>query len=170
MTDNNWVKESFEKFATREIPEEVGAYTVSEKMVLVDMFAIDPPVKSSLIGLDKMSKEDRGFRWSSIGRVLASGSPNYEVGDLIKVQDYKVAIFENPKYGEWESFAPKGNVTKIGEVPPKYVTNFYNSFMRFIFLLSPVLEKKDDFRLFMIPDFEIIAKIKDYKLLIKEKE
>ncbi|HNG68637.1 MAG TPA: hypothetical protein PLP63_06820 [Saprospiraceae bacterium] len=160
-TNKKWTSESFKQFLKKPIPKETEEYQFAAKMILVDVFAIDPPEKPKLLGLEGMAKEDFGFRWTSIGRVVSSSSELYKEGDIVKFWDQKVAIFENPKYGEWESFAPKGNVTKIGEPPPKYVTNFYNSFMKYVFLLSPILNNKDDMKLFLLPEHEVVAKIKN---------
>lgn len=160
--NKKWVSESFKQFLKKPIPIELDEYEFAPKMVLIDVFAIDPPEKPKLLGLDNMAKEDFGFKWTSIGRVISEGNSLFKKGDVVKLWDHKVSIFENPEYGHWKDFGEKkGNAQRIGAEPPKYMTNFYNSFAKYVFLLSPILNYEDDLKPFLIPEHEIIAKIKN---------
>lgn len=162
QVNKKWVSESFKQFLNKPIPEELAEYTFAPKMILIDVFAIDPPEKSKLIGLENMAREDFGFKWTSIGRVISDGHELYKKGDIVKLWDHKVSVFENPQYGEWKAFGEKkGNAQRIGQEPPKIITNFYNSFAKYVFLLSPILQYEDDLKPFLIPEHEIIAKIKN---------
>jgi hypothetical protein len=157
--NQKWVESQFKAWLKKETPKAVGAYEFQPEHVLVDMFVLEPPKKSSLI-LPNATEVERGFMWTPVARVVATADPGYEIGDIVKLSDYKVAVFKNPDYEQYNSLSTKGNIVKNGQTPPPYMSRFHESYMRYKFNASPITENEQGMRLYLVPKFEIIAKIK----------
>lgn len=163
---NNSVKESFIGFLNKEIPPVVSAYTPMNEHILIDVFAIEPEKKNTIAIPDSTTKTDLGYAWTTVARVIAVGESEkksfVKVGDIVKLSDYKVATFTGTDYEQWTSLSEKGSVKKIGAVPPKKVTRFWDSFMRFVFNPFPIINNRNyNLNLFLVPGHEIVAIIKN---------
>lgn len=154
-----WIESQFKAWLKKPTPKSVGAYEFQPEHVLVDIFVLEPPKKSMLILPENMTDVEKGFMWTPVARVVATADPAYTVGDLVKLSDFKVSVFKNPKLDEWNSLSTKGNVEKIGQAPPPYISRFHESYMRYKFNASPITENEQGMRLYLVPKFEIIAKI-----------
>lgn len=169
VDSQNWLKDSYRRFLQRPIPKVLETYSFQEDYVLLDVFIITPqPEKvSKLIMPESTTDTEKGFMHVSIARVLGTSAKEYEIGDIVRLSDYKCSVFKNVKYEEWHALGKRGgNIEKIGDAPPQFITKFHESFMRYTFVPNPVLENTMVQKLFLVPKHEILAKIKDPDALI----
>ena len=153
----------------RPIPKVLDTYSFQEDYVLIDVFIITPqPEKASkLIMPDSTTDTEKGFMHVSVARVMGSSTEEYKIGDIVRLSDYKGSVFKNIKYDEWHALGKKGgNIERIGDAPPQFITKFHESFMRYTFVPNPVMEDSVVQKLFLVPKHEILAKIKDPNALI----
>lgn len=155
------IKEKFIKFLEKEIPSIISSFEPREKHVLIDIFQIEPESKSKIDIGPNISKTDLGFEWTTVARVMCSTDCEYKQGEVVHLWDYKVATFSGTDYEQWCSLSEKGSVKRIGAAPPMRTTKFYDSFMRFVFNPFPIISKKHDLNLFLIPEHEIAGRIKN---------
>ncbi len=158
-----WEAKAYAEFVQNPIPEVLSQYEFPADMILVDIFALRPIMESALILPDAMTDTEKGFMWMPIAKVMSGETEMIKKGDIVRISDFKVLVYANPKYEEWNTLKNNPTITKLGEAPPKYTTKFFESFMRYSFALSPIPNEviSETLRLFLIPKFEIIAKIKD---------
>ena len=143
----------------RSIPKQLESYEFKSGFVLVDIFAVEAR-KTDLI-LEGMTKEELGHRWTSVARVIASSSENYAVGDIVRLADYKVITTVNVDYEQWNEFPTKGNAKRLGTAPPSVYNNINKLYCYFKFDASPIEIQKPEMYLYLLPEVEVIAKIKN---------
>lgn len=158
---SNYIKERFISFLERKTPEIISGYIPAKEHVLVDIFTIEPEKKSTLAMPDSTTKTDLGFEWTTVAKVVAESDCGFVPGDIVKLSDFKVSTFSGSDYEQWISLSEKGTVRRIGAAPPKKMSKFFETFMRFVFNPYPIIRKENDLNLFCIPKHEIIAKIKN---------
>jgi len=128
------IQNKLNEFIKRNIPEEVDKYEFSAEYALVELLAVRVKEESKLF-LPYNSSSDRGIMFTPIAKIL-SDTDKFKKGDIVRLPDYKTAVFKNPDYEEWNSVPKNGNIKKIGEVPPNLVCRIHEYYGKYVFNIN----------------------------------
>lgn len=177
------VKEAFEKFITREIPLEADLVELRSDEVLVRVFMYQPPRKSGLIVSQDAAEDKRyGLRPYPVGQIIAVGGrlqeggtfdgkpivDGYKPGDFIRMRDAECGFVVNPAYEAWTKTYAGGNLQKVGEAPPEYMSNFGRMFSQAQYSINPFIDSKNGIvDTYLFSGVTIHGKIKDIRKFAK---
>lgn len=169
------VLEKFDEFVNEEIPEEVNAYEWKDGEYLIKVFTYRDDRKKDKFEINPQNNAayTNNLRHFSIAKVLAAHKEGeYKQGDLVKLRDTDTLTIESAGYKKWaDNKYNKGNLKKVGQEPPRYLSNIYKSMGQYRFILNPLnivdLDMNDeDEGIYKIPSNRIENKIKDVDLLL----
>lgn len=162
--------EAFQEFQNKSIPKEVAAYTWEDKEVLIEIFSFEPEDELSL-DLDTSASILNKVRYFSVARVLASGPESkYKVGQLVKLKDRDTLTIENSAYKEWvNNPMSNSNMKQKGQEPPRFMSNIFQTFSQYTFILNPFdiksLDEGKDEGVYKIYDNKIENPIENVEIL-----
>ena len=163
------VKEAFEKFLNKPIPKEVEYYEWADNEVLVEIFKYDfTEIMDEMFSTYNIVNTPNlsYIRFFSFAKVLASGPDSkYKPGDIVKLRDADVLSAESSKYIAWvENEYNRSNLKKIGQEPPRFVSNIYKVLGSRSFILNPLdvqsLDTNVDDSIYKLNDAKIENKVK----------
>lgn len=167
------VKQAFRSFLEEPLPKEVKAYKWESGDTLIKVFLYAPTSEDALeIDSSGKTTDTHKVRYFPFARVLAAEEgAKYQPGDLVKLRDTEVMSIESSKYIEWKNRPyQKGNLKAKGEEPPKYISNIYQTYGAYTFLLNPfdleAIDSQKDESIYKIPESKIENKVLDIDVLL----
>lgn len=169
----NKVVKAFKEFLDKPIDRMYNNYEYKPKNCVIRVFDYRPEKDedTGIILLDGTSSSSLNYRTFSIGKVLAVGpDSDYNVGDIVKLNDNDTATLDNPRYEAWVNNPHNNsNMNRVGNEPPKSINNLMALNIKSIFSVNPMLidRPEDDYVTFIFSDAKIQAKIKEPLKLIE---
>lgn len=166
--------EAFKEFQKEPTPKEVAAYEWEEGEYLIKVFKHTPPETEETLDLDVEGKGSNALkeRFFSLGKILASHKESkYQPGDIVKLLDIDTLSVETSAYKAWtENPNRKGNLKQVGKEPPRFMSNIYQQYGKYSFILNPLdidkADGTDDDCIYKIPANKVENKVKNVELLL----
>ena len=169
------VYEAFREFLKSPVPEQLKAYEFEKNDLVVEVFKFDFSKMSEEMFLIKPSAKNMlsYIRFFSFAKVLAVGPESkFKVGDIVKLNDSSVLSAESSKYVAWvKNGYNSSNLKKIGQEPPRFVSNIYQSMGKYSFIVNPLdvasLDTNIEDSIYKINDNFVSVPVKDIDILLK---
>lgn len=163
---------AFMEFQKEPIPKQVEAYEWGGKELLIKVFKFEP---EDDLSIQINSKGDTSImnkiRYFSIARVMAAGPDSkYKPGQIVKLRDRDTLTIESSQYRSWvDNDMSKSNVKQKGQEPVRFMSNIFQTFGQYAFVLNPFdlqgLDSGEDSGLYKVTDSKIENPIRDVSLL-----
>ncbi len=166
------ILKAFDEFIKAELPVGSDLVEYREEQVVLKIFMYTPPKKTNLIAsLDAKEDATFGIRPYPIGRVIGVGAKaaeKYKAGDFVRLRDSEAAFIVNPAYDAWTKVYEKGNMQKVGETPPKFISNFGRAFSNSRYTIDP-FDADDEIvhDTYIVDQISVLGKIKDIRTFAK---
>lgn len=153
------IKTSFKNWASQSVEEMLGesnmrilkTYDLDPHSVLVRVYDYRPTNKQEdsfkyKETSDGNKLEQFNHRYFPIIRVIKVGAKSrFKVGDFAKLGDLTAITIDNPEYEIWRKGGGNtSNMKKLGQEPPKLMSNLRSNYSKNIFVINPITMRLDN--------------------------
>ena len=173
MIQRHEIIEEFRKWDLERIPERMKAYSDDGDQIIARVFTFVKKPTGGITGGDEefvfpVAKVfNIGKKWDGV---------ECKVGDLVRLKDHDALRTLNPRHEVWEkndmrNAMATGEMTQVGQAPPKWIQNLWKNFYNRLFNPDPFDFHGDSWwsNVFYFDSGNVLRRIENIELLINGK-